>query len=260
MVHPGPTRDEGLVLRTLQLGDTSRIVSTLTTGHGRVKLVAKGSRKLDSRLGALLEPGNELDLVFYPHRDRELWTLGEAGLRRAALTGGGTLSKLSHLFAALELADRLLPEREAVPEFDALMRSWLDAWHREGDAAMSTLFFVLEIRWLERTGLGLDASQCAECGNTTLAQERVCFRVTDGTFVCMRCGAGSGRWIDGSVVDVLQRLTETDLAQPSGPALDSTERREIGRLLHEHLTFHLPDYRLPQSLYWLAPQRTDRES
>jgi DNA repair protein RecO (recombination protein O) len=253
-------RDEGLVLRTLKLGETSRIVSALTTAHGRVKLVAKGSRKLDSRLGALLEPGNELDLVFYPHRDRELWTLGEAGLRRAALTGGGTLSKLSHLFAALELADRLLPEREAVPEFDALMRSWLDAWHREGDAAMSALFFVLEIRWLECTGLGLDPSRCAECGDTTLAQERACFRVTDGTFVCTRCGAGSGRWIDGPVVDALQRLIETELAQPSGPALATSERREIGRLLHEHLGFHLPDYRLPQSLYWLAPQRTDRGS
>lgn len=257
-MHPGPTRDSGVVLRTLKLGETSRIVSALTTAHGRVKLVAKGSRKLDSRLGALLEPGNELDLVFYPHRDRELWTLGEAGLRRAALTGGGTLSKLSHLFAALELADRLLPEREAVPEFDALLRSWLDAWHRESDVSMAALYFVLEIRWLECTGLGLDPRRCAECGGTVLTQERACFRVTDGTFVCARCGLGSGRWIDGSVVDALQRLTETDLAECPAPSVDATERREIGRLLHEHLAFHLPDYRLPQSLYWLAPQRTDR--
>lgn len=258
-MRPGPTRDEGTVLRTLQLGDTSRIVSVLTTGHGRVKLVAKGSRRLDSRLGALLEPGNELDLVFYPHRDRELWTLGEAGLRRAALTGGGTLSKLSHLFAALELADRLLPEREAVPEFDALLRSWLDAWHRNDDGAMAGLYFVLEVQWLERTGLGLDPGTCSECGNPLLTQERASFRVTDGTFACVRCGAGAGRWIEGSVVEVLQSLTATGLAEPIGPVLDATARREVGRLLHEHLAFHLPDYRLPQSLYWLAPQRTDRD-
>jgi DNA repair protein RecO (recombination protein O) len=259
-MRAGPVRDEGIVLRTLPLGDTSRIVSALTTGHGRVKLVAKGARNSGSRLGALLEPGNELELIFYPHRDRELWMLGDAGLRRAALTGGGTLSKLSHLFAALELADRLLPEREAVPEFDALVRAWLDAWHRSGDEPMAALYFVLEIRWLERTGLGLDPGTCAECGGTLLAQERVRFRAAEGTFVCARCGAGSGRWLEGAVVDGLQRLVETDLDASDVPELGAGERREVGRLLHEHMAFHLPDYRLPSSLYWLAPQRSDRGS
>ena len=259
-MRPGPTRDEGIVLRTLQLGDTSRIVSALTSAHGRVKLVAKGSRKIDSRLGALLEPGNELEFIFYPHRDRELWTLGEAGLRRAALTGGGTLSKLTHLFAALELADRLLPEREAVPEFDGLMRAWLDAWHRESDAAMATLYFLLEIRWLESTGLGLEPGHCADCGETLLGQVRARFRVSEGTFVCSRCSAGAGRWLEGWIIDSLQRLIDSELADPARVPLEARERREIGRLLHEHLGFHLPDYRLPQSLYWLAPQRTDRGS
>ena len=59
----GATREPGLILRPVKLGDSSKIVSALTERFGRVKLVAKGSRQLGSRLSALLEPGNELDLV-----------------------------------------------------------------------------------------------------------------------------------------------------------------------------------------------------
>jgi hypothetical protein len=40
---------------------------------------------------------------------------------------------------------------------------------------------------------------------------------------------------------------------PPPPALAPADRREVGRLLHEHMGFHLPSYRLPRALYWLAP-------
>lgn len=253
----GPTRDTGVVLRTISLGDTSKIVSVLTPEFGRVKVVAKGSRQIGSRLGPLLEPGNELDLVFYPHRDRELWTLKEAGLRRAALTGGGSLSKLSHLFAALELVDRLLPERERVDEFDALVNGFLEAWHANGDAVMPALFFAFEVQWLGGAGLGLDPTECADCAADLVGAERAQFRVAEGSIVCEGCAASAGRWIDATTLDALRAVVAADLtgAPLELQPLDAAARREVGRLLHEHMTFHLSDYRLPASLYWAAPGR-----
>ena len=92
----GPVADEAIVLRVIKLGESSKIVSALTRIHGRVKLVAKGARQPGHRLRSLLETGNELSIQCYPRPDRDLWMLGEASLRRAALTGGGSLDKLSH--------------------------------------------------------------------------------------------------------------------------------------------------------------------
>lgn len=252
----GPTRDRGVVLRNISLGDSSRIVSVLSSGYGRVKLVAKGSRKIGSRLGPLLEPGNELDLVFYPHHDRELWTLKEAGLRRAALTGGGTLSKLSHLFAALELTDRLLPERETVEEFDTLVNGFLEAWHASGDVRMPALFFAFEVQWLAAAGLGLDPHECADCGVDLRDVDRAQFRVAEGAIVCAGCAASGGRWIEAAALDGLRAVVAADFDEPGTvPELDVTQKRDVGRLLHEHMTFHLSHYRLPTSLYWMTPER-----
>ena len=41
----GLYRDQGVVLRTIKLGETDRIVTILTRGHGRIRGVAKGVRK-----------------------------------------------------------------------------------------------------------------------------------------------------------------------------------------------------------------------
>ena len=49
---PGLYRDEGVVLRTIKLGEADRIVTILTQGHGKVRAVAKGIRKTTSRFGA----------------------------------------------------------------------------------------------------------------------------------------------------------------------------------------------------------------
>ncbi len=44
-------RDEGVVLRTMRLGEADRIVTMLCRTHGKVRAVAKGVRRTTSRFG-----------------------------------------------------------------------------------------------------------------------------------------------------------------------------------------------------------------
>ena len=39
-------RDEGVVLRTSKLGEADRIITILTRGHGKIRAVAKGVRRI----------------------------------------------------------------------------------------------------------------------------------------------------------------------------------------------------------------------
>ncbi|HEX2057806.1 MAG TPA: DNA repair protein RecO, partial [Actinomycetota bacterium] len=49
---PGLYKDEGVVLKTIKLGEADRIVTLFTRDHGKVRAVAKGIRKTKSRFGA----------------------------------------------------------------------------------------------------------------------------------------------------------------------------------------------------------------
>ena len=47
---PGLYRDEGVVLRTIKLGEADRIVTIFTQGHGKVRAVAKGDPQDDEQV------------------------------------------------------------------------------------------------------------------------------------------------------------------------------------------------------------------
>ena len=61
-------RDQGVVLRSIKLGETDRIVTILGQGSGKVRGVAKGVRKPGSRFGARLEPTSHVAFQCYRGR------------------------------------------------------------------------------------------------------------------------------------------------------------------------------------------------
>ncbi|MCA1691940.1 MAG: DNA repair protein RecO [Actinobacteria bacterium] len=70
-------REQGVVLRTMRLGEADRIVTLVTPGRGKVRAVAKGVRKTKSRFGGRLEPMNHVDLLLYEGRELDVISQAE---------------------------------------------------------------------------------------------------------------------------------------------------------------------------------------
>src|SRR6201999_1458988 len=56
---------EGVILRSLRLGEADRVLHVYTRERGRVGLVAKGVRRTKSRCGARLEPLTHVSLLMH---------------------------------------------------------------------------------------------------------------------------------------------------------------------------------------------------
>src|SRR5919202_5542539 len=67
-------KEQGIVLRTMNLGEADRIVTVLTQGTGKVRAVAKGIRKTRSKFGARLDPFTHVDLLLYRGRELDIVT------------------------------------------------------------------------------------------------------------------------------------------------------------------------------------------
>ncbi|NNC80531.1 MAG: DNA repair protein RecO, partial [Acidimicrobiales bacterium] len=61
----GLYRDNAVVLRSWKLGEADRIVSLMTQANGKIRCVAKGARKTQSRFGARVEPTNHIQVQLY---------------------------------------------------------------------------------------------------------------------------------------------------------------------------------------------------
>lgn len=71
-------RDEGVVLRAVKLGEADRIITLLTRGHGKIRAVAKGVRRVKSRFGGRLEPFMRVDVLIAEGRSLDVVSQAES--------------------------------------------------------------------------------------------------------------------------------------------------------------------------------------
>jgi DNA repair protein RecO (recombination protein O) len=102
-------RDQGVVLRTIKLGESDRIISIATEAHGKVRAVAKGIRKTKSRFGARLEPITHVSLMLY--EGRELDTITQAETLDHFRPIREDLARVGKATAMLEAVDHVVQER-----------------------------------------------------------------------------------------------------------------------------------------------------
>jgi DNA repair protein RecO (recombination protein O) len=185
------TTTEALVLRSVDFGESDRIVHLLVPDAGRLTVIAKGARRSVRRFPGTLDLFNHLRVQVERRR-----TAGLARLEQATLIEAFTpLRRVPARFALgcylLELLDRLSPEGGARADGRRLFAFALAALRtvatpRRIDPRLRTL---LELRALDALGLRPELRDCVRCGSSSLEQGagEVAFAVPDGGPVCSGC-------------------------------------------------------------------------
>jgi DNA repair protein RecO (recombination protein O) len=211
---PGLYRDQGVVLRTTKLGETDRIVTFLTQGHGKVRAVAKGVRKSGSRFGARLEPTSHVALQCY--RGRELDVVTQVETIDAFRALREDYACITHAVPMLEAVDQVAQDREPAP---ALYRMLVGALRTltTSPSPVITPGFFWKLLSLEGFHPLLDA--CVRCGDES--GPYTAFDLADGGLLCAGCGRLGGRRIEPEAIAFLEMLVGGELhralADPPAP-------------------------------------------
>ncbi|MDQ1535225.1 MAG: repair protein RecO [Actinomycetota bacterium] len=227
----GLYRDEGVVLRTIKLGEADRIITIFTQGHGKVRAVAKGVRKTTSRFGARLEPASHVALLCYKGRELDVVTQVETIESNRSVREGYAM--FTHAVPMLEVVDHVTPERDPNPALYRMLTGALRTLGARRAALVTTAFFW---KLLSLEGFQPMLDGCARCGAD--AVELLAFDLADGGMLCASCAALSGRPVSPAALDLLRRLLggglNTALGEPPGPVT-----REVERLALAAVEYHL---------------------
>jgi DNA repair protein RecO (recombination protein O) len=229
-----PYKEQGIVLRSIKLGEADKIVTILTQGSGKVRGVAKGIRKTMSRFGARLEPFTHVDLMLYRGRG-SLDTITQAEI----LAPHRAIRDDLALFAAgetmLEAVDRVAEEHERNVRLVVLLLSGLRALEqRPADPAAVAESFVLKL--LSVSGFHPSLTACASCGS----RETTLFSASLGGAVCASCAESDAGPVSREALTHLAGLAQEDLSRV-GHALppDGRVRKESRALLFGFAEYHL---------------------
>ncbi len=219
------------MLRSIRYGEADRVLHLLSADRGRIGAVAKGVRRVRSRLGGRLEPLARVKLVMHEGRG-ELCTVtavdtvhAHAGLRERR-------APLERATAACDAVLRLFDSAEPNPAAYNLLCNQLALLDADPAAATRAQSLAFRMKLLLAAGFAPELSSCARCGE---AEGLSGFSPAAGGVVCGSCESGSfGLDADG------HRFMVEALARPLSEAPEAPDRalaqadRAIGETLEHH--------------------------
>ena len=128
-------RTEAVVLRSLDYGETSQIVTLFTREKGKVGVMAKGARRAQTPFGATLQPMAYTQVVYYYKPTRTLQILSESSHVESFHRLRDSLQRITVGLRIVELVDALMEEEDPQPAvFELIVRLLrrLDATERRG--------------------------------------------------------------------------------------------------------------------------------
>jgi len=153
---------EGLILKTYDYSETSKIAVVFTKHFGKIKVIAKGAKSKNSKTGAILEPGSYVKLVFYLKHDSELFNVSEASLIEQFSSVRLDLVKFAYYMYLLELVDALFEHEEGMHSLFDVVVGHVKLFSAADKPEL--LIRALEIKILNALGHCLELGKCVGCG------------------------------------------------------------------------------------------------
>lgn len=128
----------GFVLKRTNFGEADKFITIFTREKGKIKVLAKGIRKIKSRRAPHLELFNTVEIMVYEGKTfnivTEAFTLARPGL--------ANLEQIGYFFYTSEVLDKLLPENQPHPESYSLLLQFLS-----NITETSVKKFTIELLW-----------------------------------------------------------------------------------------------------------------
>jgi len=228
---PRSFKTEAIVLRSIRFAEADRVLHLYTPDRGRVGAVAKGVRRVGSRMGGRLEPLSRVQLVLHQGRG-ELCTVSQADTLHAHATLRERRGSLERANQACEAVLRLLDSTEANRPAYNLLCNQLSLLDTDGAAAGRSQALAFRLKLLLAAGFAPELASCATCGE---AEHLGAFSPSAGGVVCAGCEAGSF-----PLGEQAHRFLVAALSRPLSEAPEAPEPAlaQADRAIAETLEYH----------------------
>lgn len=226
-----------LVLRTTDWSETSRIATLWTREFGRVRVLAKGGRRLRSNFESALDLLNVCGIVFLRKSSGSLDLLTEAQVARRFPR---LRTSLEALYSAYYIAELLADWTEDYDPHPALFDEALDTLEALGtpDFPTGPRLMRFELVLLQQLGYHPVLESCSTCAQP-LASRGLAFSAKAGGVVCAHCQLvqRERRPVSANALQMLRSLSEP--GETWRREWDPAVRAEVRQLLGYYVTYLL---------------------
>lgn len=256
---PRVYKTPAIVLRQRKLGDVDKIITLYSANYGKLEAVAKGVRRVTSRLAGNVEPLTHGAYMLAHGRSLDIITQAQAIENLRPLRDD--LERLSRALYVAELVDRGTEERE---ENFALYRLLLDTLRRLAERdELDLALRYFEMALLDLLGYRPELRECVSCRRPPAADGSA-WAPGVGGVVCERCRADQGplRLLSVNALNLLRLLQDSPFQDVARIQITTELADELERHLREAIHVALDrDVRSASFLELIRrPGRTQRRA
>lgn len=243
-------RTPALILKRRDFGEADRLLTILTPRHGKIDVIARGARKLNSQKTGHVELFTRAEMLIHTGRDLGLAVQAEMVAPylplREDLDRGAYAGYVAELLDRFTAKDELHPDSMADEEDSALLFTLLDeTFHRvsfDPDIRLAVRYF--ELRLLDLTGYRPELSECV-IGREEVRPVDQFFSASDGGVICPEHAIRSSGVVPISLnaLKVLRHLQRSPYGKIASLNVPSAVHHEVERLMQGYLT-HILERRL----------------
>ncbi len=218
-------RSRAIIIKTMDLRETDKLVTMFTEKEGKLKAVAKGIKKPKSSLRACVQPFCHSAFFFSAGRELDLVTQGKlldfyGDVRE-------DIKRTLYAVYMMELLDKSLMDRVALP---GLYATTLAVLHYLNNVNLNLLIIrFFEMKLIMNLGFSPVLNKCVICNNKHGKFQF--FSLTEGGIVCSDCARGLTEKIllSGESLSLLKLLATSNIktigrVRASGDALKQLEK------------------------------------
>ena len=220
---------EGIIIRTLDYGETHKIVTLFTKEKGKVAAIARGAKKTKSRMAAITQPF--VHGSFLMQGGSGLGTLQQGEVISSFRKIREDIVKTAYASYLAELTEKILDERIPDQFFYQQFMATLQAITDEKDPEIVTMMY--ELKLYKKAGFAPVLYQCAICNkNNTLHA----FSVKEGGLLCQKCLSSDLESVvlSSTLVKLLQAFSDVNIERIGNISVKPENKKILQQLMESY--------------------------
>lgn len=244
---------EAVILRGINFGDSSRILTLYTRSHGKLQAMAKAARRAGNRFGSALETMSYVTAVLYLKETRDIQLLSQCDLMR---TFRGLTSDLDRMAAGMAMVELVNASTQPSDAHERLFQALVDAL-QAADAATKdprNALYWFEATLLDELGFRPNLAACSSCGAmiepSGRGEKGASISLSPDGVICQRCTAGHRQVerVSEGTLAVLRRFQEMqNPLEAATIGMTAQVEAEVSATLRRFLQVHVEGLRFLKS-------------
>lgn len=224
------------MLRSLEYGETSQIVTLLTREKGKLGVMAKGARRAKSAFGATLQPMAYTQVVFYYKPTRGLQVLSESSHVESFHRLRRNLETITVGLRIVELIDAVVEEEDPQPDVFALTVQVLRRLNR-AEARAANLWPYVQLRIADVLGIAPSIDRA----DVEAVEEEGLLSLANGGVYPSDAAPEAPRQASRAALRAYAVFARADLDTVMRMELSPVVRREVEALVRDFLRYHVEE-------------------